>query len=118
MSKEILYVAEALSNEKNVSKEVIYEAIEVALATATRKKHRKDMDVKVIIDTQSGNYRSFRRWEVVDALDLEFEDKQISLEDAQADDPEVVLGDILEEEMESIESVSYTHLTLPTIYSV
>jgi len=52
MSKEILYVAEALSNEKNVSKEVIYEAIEIALATATRKKHRKDMDVKVIIDTQ------------------------------------------------------------------
>lgn len=103
MSKEILYVAEALSNEKNVSKEVIYEAIEVALATATRKKHRKDMDVKVIIDTHSGNYRSFRRWEVVDALDLEFEDKQISLEDAQADDPDVEIGDILEEEMESIE---------------
>jgi len=50
MSKEILYVAEALSNEKNVSKEIIYEAIEVALATATRKKHRKDMDVKVVID--------------------------------------------------------------------
>ncbi|MFK8011198.1 MAG: transcription termination factor NusA [Marinicellaceae bacterium] len=103
MSKEILYVAEALSNEKNVSKEIIYEAIEVALATATRKKHRKDMDVKVVIDTQTGNYRSYRRWEVVDALDLEFDDKQISLEDAQKDDPEVEIGDILEEEMESIE---------------
>lgn len=103
MSKEILYVAEALSNEKNVGKEIIYEAIEVALATATRKKHRKDMDVKVVIDTQTGNYLSYRRWEVVDALDLEFEDKQISLEDAQADDPEVEIGDILEEEMESIE---------------
>jgi len=103
MSKEILYVAEALSNEKNVSKEIIYEAIEVALATATRKKHRKDMDVKVVIDTQSGNYRSYRRWEVVEASELEFEDKQISLEDAQADDPDVEIGDILEEEMESIE---------------
>ena len=103
MSKEILYVAEALSNEKNVSKEVIYEAIEVALATATRKKHRKDMDVKVIIDTHTGNYRSFRRWEVVEASDLEFEDKQIALEEAQIDDPEVEIGDILEEEMESIE---------------
>jgi len=103
MSKEILYVAEALSNEKNVSKEIIYEAIEVALATATRKKHRKDMDVKVVIDTQSGNYRSYRRWEVVEASELEFEDKQISLKDAQADDPDVEIGDILEEEMESIE---------------
>ena len=103
MSKEILYVAEALSNEKNVSKEVIFEAIELALATATRKKHRKDMEVKVIIDTTTGNYRSYRQWEVVEEIEDEFEDKQITLEDAKADDPEVELGDILEEEMESIE---------------
>ena len=103
MSKEILYVAEALSNEKNVSKEVIYEAIEIALATATRKKYRKDMDVKVIIDTQSGDYRSFRRWEVVSDEDFEFEDKQITLEEARKEDPELEIGDIIEEEMESIE---------------
>lgn len=103
MSKEILYVAEALSNEKNVSKEVIYEAIEIALSTATRKKYRKDMDVKVIIDTQTGDYRSFRRWEVVSDEEFEFEDKQIILEDAQKDDPELEIGDIIEEEMESIE---------------
>ncbi len=103
MSKEILYVAEALSNEKNVSKEVIFEAIEIALATATRKKHRKDMDVKVVIDTQTGTYRSFRRWEVVTSEDFEFEDKQIMIEDAQEDDPSAEVGDILEEEMESIE---------------
>ncbi len=103
MSKEILYVAEALSNEKNVSKEVIYEAIEIALATATRKKYRKDMDVKVIIDTQTGDYRSFRRWEVVSDEDFEFEDKQITLEEARKEDPELEIGDIIEEEMESIE---------------
>ena len=103
MSKEILYVAEALSNEKNVSKEVIYEAIELALATATRKKHRKDMDVKVIIDTQTGDYRSFRRWEVVSDEDFEFEDKQLTLEEAHKEDPELEIGDIVEEEMESIE---------------
>ncbi len=103
MSKEILYVAEALSNEKNVSKEVIYEAIEIALATATRKKYRKDMDVKVIIDTQSGDYRSFRRWEVVSDEDFEFEDKQITLEEARKEDSELEIGDIIEEEMESIE---------------
>ncbi len=103
MSKEILYVAEALSNEKNVSKEVIYEAIEIALATATRKKHRKDMDVKVIINTETGTYRSFRRWEVVADEDFEFEDKQITIEEARKDDPDVEIGNILEEEMESIE---------------
>jgi len=103
MSKEILYVAEALSNEKNVSKEVIYEAVELALATATRKKHRKDMDVKVIIDTETGDYRSYRQWEVVDAEDFEFEDKQITLEDAHIENPELAIGDIIEEEMESIE---------------
>ncbi|HOP21898.1 MAG TPA: transcription termination factor NusA [Gammaproteobacteria bacterium] len=103
MSKEILYVAEALSNEKNVTKEVIYEAIELALASATRKKHRKDMDVKVIINPQTGNYRSFRRWEVVADEDLEFEDKQVALSEAQSDNPEVEIGDVLEEEMESIE---------------
>lgn len=103
MSKEILYVAEALSNEKNVSKEVIYEAIEVALATATRKKHRKDMDVRVVIDTTTGDYESFRRWEVVTDEDLEFEDKQIVLEDALKDYPDVEIGDVLEEQMESIE---------------
>ncbi|MBL4772116.1 MAG: transcription termination/antitermination protein NusA [Alcanivoracaceae bacterium] len=103
MSKEILYVAEALSNEKNVSKEVIFEAIEIALATATRKKHRKDMDVKVVIDTQTGTYRSYRRWEVVTDEDFEFDDKQITIEDAQVDDPSVEIGDILEEEMDSIE---------------
>lgn len=103
MSKEILYVAEALSNEKNVSKEVIYEAVELALASATRKKHRKDMDVKVIIDTQTGDYRSFRRWEVVSDEDFEFEDKQLTLEDAHKEDPELEIGDIIEEEMESIE---------------
>ncbi len=103
MSKEILYVAEALSNEKNVSKEVIYDAIEIALATATRKKYRKDMDVKVIIDTQTGDYRSFIRWEVVSDEDFEFEDKQITLEEAHKEDPELEVGDLIEEEMESIE---------------
>jgi N utilization substance protein A len=103
MSKEILYVAEALSNEKNVSKEVIFEAVELALASATRKKHRKDMDVKVIIDTETGDYRSFRRWEVVSEEDFEFEDKQITLKDAHKEDPELEIGDIIEEEMESIE---------------
>ena len=77
MSREILYVAEALSNEKGVSRDVIFEAIELALASATRKKHMKDMDVRVEIDRNTGKYDSFRRWTVVTDEEFESEDKEI-----------------------------------------
>lgn len=103
MSREILYVAEALSNEKGVSPEVIFEAIELALASATRKKHMKDMDVRVEIDRNTGNYDSFRRWTVVDEEAFESEERQILLEEAKKTDPEADIGDVLEEEMESVE---------------
>lgn len=103
MSREILYVAEALSNEKGVSPEVIFEAIELALASATRKKHMKEMDVRVEIDRSTGNYNSFRRWTVVDEDEFESEDRQILLEEAKKTDSEVEVGDVLEEEMESVE---------------
>ena len=66
MNKEILYVVDAVSNEKNVDKEIIFEAIEAALATATRKKEGKDIEVRVAIDRKTGDYDTFRRWEVVE----------------------------------------------------
>ena len=66
MSKEILMVVDAVSNEKGVAKDIIFEAIEIALASATRKRHTEDMDVRVSIDRLSGEYSTFRRWEVVD----------------------------------------------------
>jgi N utilization substance protein A len=103
MSREILYVAEALSNEKGVSRDVIFEAIELALASATRKKHMKDMDVRVEIDRNTGKYDSFRRWTVVTDEEFESEDKEILLEEAQKTDPEIEVGDVIEEEMESVE---------------
>ena len=65
MNKEILYVVDAVSNEKGVDKEIIFEAIEAALATATRKKNGKDIDVRVHIDRKTGDYDTFRRWEIV-----------------------------------------------------
>ena len=65
MSKEILYVADAVSNEKGVEKEIIFEAIEAALATATRKKNAKDIEVRVDIDRETGEYDTFRRWRVI-----------------------------------------------------
>jgi len=103
MSREILYVAEALSNEKGVSRDVIFEAIELALASATRKKHMKDMDVRVDIDRTTGKYDSFRRWTVVSDEDFEAEDREIILEEAQKTDPDVEIGDVIEEQMESVE---------------
>ena len=62
MNKEILLVAEAVSNEKGVSREIIFEAIEQALATATKKRYDEDSDIHVVIDRQSGDYTTSRRW--------------------------------------------------------
>ncbi len=103
MSREILYVAEALSNEKGVSPGVIFEAIELALASATKKKQMKDIDVRVDIDRHTGNYDSYRRWMVVDDEDFESEDKHILLKDALKNNPEAQIGDVIEQEMESVE---------------
>ena len=106
MNKEILYVVDAVSNEKAVEKDIIFEAIEVALATASRKKQGKDIDVRVSIDRETGGYETFRRWEVAEELEtggLEFPLKQITLEAAQIDDPDIQIGDFIEEEIESVE---------------
>jgi transcription termination/antitermination protein NusA len=106
MNKEILYVVDAVSNEKAVEKEVIFEAIEVALATASRKKQGKDIEVRVSIDRESGAYDTFRRWEVAEELEeggLEFPLKQITLEAAQLDEPDIELGDYVEDEIDSVE---------------
>ena len=74
MSKEILMVVDAVSNEKGVEKEIIFEAIEAALASATRRRHGEDIDVRVQIDRDSGDYDTFRRWLVFedDSTELEF----------------------------------------------
>lgn len=105
MSKEILLVVDAVSNEKGVAKDVIFEAIEAALASATRKKHGGDVDVRVAIDRASGDYDTFRRWEIVEDPEeggLEAPERQITLAAAQELEPEKGLGDFIEEPMESI----------------
>lgn len=104
MSKEILLVVEAVSNEKDVPEEVIFEAIEAALALATRKKHGGEIDVRVAIDRKTGDYRSFRRWEVLEDPQegpLEAGERQITLSAAQMLEPGLKAGDFIEEEIES-----------------
>ena len=65
MNKEILMVVDVVSNEKGVAKGIIFEAIEAALATATKKRHREDIEVRVAIDRETGDYGTFRQWEVM-----------------------------------------------------
>ncbi|NEX17449.1 MAG: transcription termination/antitermination protein NusA [Halochromatium sp.] len=105
MNKEILMVVDAVSNEKDVSKEIIFEAIEAALASATRKKHGGDIDVRVSIDRGTGDYETFRRWEVVEDQDgepLEATERQITISAAKELDPSLDLGGFIEEQIESV----------------
>ena len=105
MNKEILMVADTVSNEKGVDKDIIFQAIEAALATATRKRYTEDIDVRVGIDRESGDYDTFRRWIVVDDEDPEFEStsKQILYSYAIQDNPDIQIGDYVEEGIESVE---------------
>ena len=106
MSKEILMVVDAVSNEKDVEKPVIFEAIEAALASATRKRNGDDILVRVSIDRSSGDYDTFRRWEVVEQYAEDEPDaalRQVILEVAREDNPDVQVGDFVEEPIESIE---------------
>ena len=104
MSKEILYVADAVSNEKGVEKEIIFEAIEAALATATRKKNGKDIDVRVDINRDTGDYDTYRRWLVIDNDEpMDNPLSEITLEAAQIDSPDIQPGDYVEEQIESVE---------------
>jgi N utilization substance protein A len=105
MSKEILMVVDAVSNEKGVEKGIIFEAIEAALASATRRKHGEDIDVRVAIDRASGNYKTFRRWKVFadDSTELEFPDRELRMIDAVEVNPQAQPGDYVEEPMESVD---------------
>src|SRR5210317_808827 len=105
MSKEILMVVDAVSNEKGVEKEIIFEAIEAALASATRRKHGEDIDVRVAIDRNSGDYETFRRWTVFEdeSTELEFPDRELRMIDAVEIDPDAEPAGYVEVPMESVE---------------
>ncbi len=116
MGKEIIAIAEALSNERAIPREKIFEALEQALATATKKKYPVEIAVRVTIDPKEGSYRTFRRWTVVDnSGPLENPATEVSLEAAQIDHPEIQSGDILEEE---IPSVAFDRITIQTAKQV
>src|SRR5690606_27856884 len=104
VNKEILMVVDAVSNEKGVDKEVIFEALEAALASATRKKHGEEWDVRVSIDRKTGDYETFRRWKVFadDSTELEVPERELRVEDAREIDPSAQPGGYVEQPIESV----------------
>ena len=104
-SKEILMVVEAVSNEKGVDEEIIFEAIEAALASATRRRHGEDIEVRVAIDRETGEYETFRQWTVFadESDELEFPERELRMIDAVDVNPEAEPGGVVEEPIESVE---------------
>jgi len=104
MNKEILMVVDAVSNEKGVDKEIIFEALEAALAAATRKKHGEEWDARVAINRKTGDYDTFRRWKVFadDSTELETPDRELRLEDALDIDKDAEPDGYVEQPMESV----------------
>lgn len=103
MSKEVLLVVESVSNEKGVPPGVIFEALELALATATKKRYEEEVDIRVAINPQNGSYDTFRRWLVVEDEDFENPAANLTVDEAQEQRPGAVAGDIIEEKIDSIE---------------
>lgn len=124
MSKEILLAAEAVSNEKLLPKDAIFEALETALAISTKKKAAADrednrvstgidIDVRVSIDRKTGEFTTFRRWLVVE--EVRNQTREITLEAAQFEEPEIQLGGFIEDE---IESIAFDRITMQTARQV
>ncbi|MFV0265407.1 MAG: transcription termination factor NusA [Kluyvera sp.] len=113
MNKEILAVVEAVSNEKALPREKIFEALESALATATKKKYEQEIDVRVEIDRRSGDFDTFRRWVIVEEVTQPT--KEITLEAARFEDESLNVGEYVEDQ---IESVTFDRITTQTAKQV
>ncbi len=103
MSREVLLLVDALAREKNVDKEIVFGALESALASATKKRFSEEADVRVSIDRVTGKYDSFRRWQVMDDETFETPELHIKLAEAQKLNPDIALEGFIEEPLESID---------------
>ena len=109
MNKEILAVVEAVSNEKSLPREKIFEALEIALATATKKKYEQEIEVRVSINRKTGHFTTFRRWMVVNVVTQPT--REITLEAACFEGASICVNDYVEDK---IESVSFDRITTQT----
>lgn len=115
-NKEILLVVEAVSNEKGLPREAIFEALESALSIATKKKYELEIEVRVAIDRETGEFDTFRRWLVLESeAEMENPAKEMTFEAAQYDSPEIQVGEFIEDE---IDSVTFDRITTQTAKQV
>jgi len=104
MSREVLLLVDALAREKNVDKEIVFGALEHALAQATKKRYEGEVDVRVSIDRETGEFESFRRWHVVpDEAGLQLPDQEVLLFEAREQIPDIEVDDYIEEPIESVD---------------
>ncbi|MGJ7489375.1 transcription termination factor NusA [Variovorax sp. ZT4R33] len=103
MNREMLMLVDAISREKNVERDVVFGAVESALAQATKKLHQGDVDIRVAVDRDSGDYETFRRWHVVpDEAGLQLPDQEILLFEAKEEMPDIEVDEYIEETVDSV----------------
>jgi len=103
MSREVLLLVDALAREKSVEKDIVFAALESALASATKKRFHEDAEVRVSIDRETGDYQAFRRWQIVADDTVEEPARQISLSEVLQRDAGIQLGEFIEEPLEAVE---------------
>lgn len=103
MNRELLMLVEAISREKNVEHDVVFGAVEAALAQAAKKLYEGDVDLRVAIDRETGDYETFRRWHVVpDEAGLQLPDQEILLFEAKEQIPDIEVDEYIEEPVDSV----------------
>jgi len=103
MSREILLLVDALGREKNVEKEIVFGALELALASATKKRFNEDVDVRASVDRTTGDFSFFRRWQVVTDEEIEAPSRQYMLSEAREENPDIQLGEYIETPLGALE---------------
>src|SRR5436305_7553783 len=103
MNRELRLLVDALAREKNMPKEIVFQALEAALASATKKKYADNIDARVSIDRETGDYKSFRRWTVVPEEEQGDPARQIAITGAKAMDPPLEMGEVVESPLEPVE---------------
>jgi N utilization substance protein A len=103
MSREILLLVDALAREKNVAKDIVFTALELALASATKKRVHDDADVRVTINRETGDYESFRRWVVLPDAEVSNDEAEMGIIDARDNHPDIKVGEFVEEPLGSID---------------
>ena len=103
MNREILLLVDALGREKNVDKETVFGALELALASATKKRFQDDVDVRAAVDRTTGGFSFFRRWQVMNEGEVEEPSRQLTLSDARKQNPDIQLGEYIEQPLGALE---------------